>query len=515
MENFIVAARNDGFGERMCAMLNAMYIAKKTGWTFKFIWQDPPKLENNDKNILLPWNGMLPQDLMFSREFINKYALKNSPSCNDTLIKTNSHKTLQEAIKNPGKYEWGGGHYSLQEYLAEYFTDIEQKEYANTLQECWNEIKFSSNIQHSITLAKQCKNLPKNFIAIHIRCGDIFINGDIYLARHKAVNVCLVLEIIQKEIQEDKEIILFSDDLEILNTIKQQTNMKFGNKVFIIDDFFKREQHTKLEQSIFEIMAMSQATKIYSGISGFSRLANMIGNNKHITIYRFFDSKAQYKITQQLITQYALPPTHEAFAYLHLFDLIKDLKNTQNLQASYIQKAYSLEPNITALKVLLVYTLLQNKNFKEANQELKTIYHSHKSSYLNDLLREGWKRAGILLYNFTFSGYFQAKPIESFPYIVYFSYIIASKTLNHHYLKCLYKYNPKFYFAILKSLPNFNRVFIAAKQIDPNLPTLSIDISTKSKQIKLLIQYLIHKNFKKLKNSLNKKYRKITKLFTQ
>lgn len=510
MKNIIVAARNDGFGERMCSMLNSMYIAKKTGWDFKFVWQDPPKLENDNKNILLSWNDMLSQELMFSQDFIKKNTAKNISWHNDTLIKTNHYKTLQETIKNPGKYDWGNGHYSLQEYLADYFYDISHKEYADTIQECWNEIEFTPNIQHAITFAKHNKDLPNNFVAIHIRCGDTFLNGNIYQARHKTVNIYLVLGIIEQEIQQDNKIILFSDDLIALQEIKQQTNAKFHNQVFAIDDFFEREKHTQLEQSIFEIITMSQATKIYSGISGFSRLANMIGNNKHIIIYNFLSQEKQYNTTHQLIKQYKLPPIHETFGYMHLFDLARLLKKPTEIQKSHIQKAYTLNPNEPALQIFFIYALLKNRDFQEAEKKLEFIYKNSKEAYLNELLRENWGGT-TLLYAFTFGAYFSVEPIESFPYIAYFSYIIASKFLATSHLDVLYQYNAKLYFTTLKMLPtNFNQISLTAKQIEQNLPTLP-NIPTKAFQRKLFVQYQIKKRIAKLKNSIYKRYEKLSK----
>ncbi|MDE6885434.1 MAG: hypothetical protein K2P17_00040 [Helicobacteraceae bacterium] len=41
---YIIANRTDGFGERMSALLNAMYIAKNSSLIFKFIWQNPPPI---------------------------------------------------------------------------------------------------------------------------------------------------------------------------------------------------------------------------------------------------------------------------------------------------------------------------------------------------------------------------------------------------------------------------------------------------------------------------------------
>ncbi|MCW1350305.1 hypothetical protein OLQ09_08020 [Campylobacter jejuni] len=44
-EKTIVAYRWDALGERMCAFLNAMYLADKFGYHFSFLW-DPIFEEN-------------------------------------------------------------------------------------------------------------------------------------------------------------------------------------------------------------------------------------------------------------------------------------------------------------------------------------------------------------------------------------------------------------------------------------------------------------------------------------
>ncbi|WLQ73845.1 hypothetical protein P3304_07145 [Campylobacter jejuni] len=40
IKKLILAARDDGFGERMCCLLNAMYISKKTSLKFGFTWKN-------------------------------------------------------------------------------------------------------------------------------------------------------------------------------------------------------------------------------------------------------------------------------------------------------------------------------------------------------------------------------------------------------------------------------------------------------------------------------------------
>lgn len=507
MENFIVAARNDGFGERMCAMLNAMYIAKKTGWTFKFIWQDPPKLENNEQNVLLSWNDMLPQDLMFSKNFISQYATKDIPQDNNSLLI--NYKTFQEAIQNPHYYGWGKGHYSCQSYFSGHrglYTDIDTQEYAKTLQECWNEIEFTPNIQHIITQAKYHKNLPTNFTAIHIRCGDTLLHNSEYISRHKTANIYLIIEIIKREIQEDNSIVLFSDDLSVLQSIKEQFSST--NKVFIIDDFFERTQHTRLEQSIFEIMIMSQAKKLYSGISGFSRLANMIGNNQHIIIYSLFNTQEQYDIISKHIQQYELPAIHKAFSYMYLFSLAQSLKMSPHTQKTYIQEAITLNPNSLTYKILFVYALLLNENYKEADVELKSILEANKE-FLDEIFKFSWNIKPTLLYDFIFPSFFiNSEHYHLYPYIAHIAYQIIIKLQDPNICESTLQNNYKLYFHLMFYISNHNniaKIHLASLSVYKNEKLLKPRY-TKLDLTGQFLKFITKRKIKTLRKSFLKRY---------
>ncbi|EAI5133795.1 hypothetical protein BKI71_09065 [Campylobacter jejuni] len=51
--DLILAARGDGIGERLCCLINAMFISKKTDLNFGFVWAEVPKIENSTQNSLV------------------------------------------------------------------------------------------------------------------------------------------------------------------------------------------------------------------------------------------------------------------------------------------------------------------------------------------------------------------------------------------------------------------------------------------------------------------------------
>ena len=80
---WIVAGRTDGFGARMCALLNAMVLSKMLDVAFKFSWVAPenaPFMKENNKNlennqVLIPYANLPLKEELFSPNFLEQYCV--------------------------------------------------------------------------------------------------------------------------------------------------------------------------------------------------------------------------------------------------------------------------------------------------------------------------------------------------------------------------------------------------------------------------------------------------------
>ncbi|EHL8054512.1 hypothetical protein KE407_001524, partial [Campylobacter lari] len=147
----------------------------------------------------------------------------------------------------------------------------------------WSKIKFSPRIQEIIKLSNNTAKeaFDNSFIAIHIRSGDIVYDERIRklgVGFGKAMPVEIAMELIEKNKKENKNIVLFGDDLSELRALKQYYH------VSIIEDFI--HELTGIDRIIFEINFMSKAEVIYSGGSSFARVASYIGLGKEPTFYQ-------------------------------------------------------------------------------------------------------------------------------------------------------------------------------------------------------------------------------------
>ncbi|EAI0643147.1 sugar transferase, partial [Campylobacter jejuni] len=73
----ILSARADGFGERILAMLNAMFVSQVTDYKFGYIWYFDKKNYLGNKTILLSHDYLDEEEKIFNPEFRGKYSFKN------------------------------------------------------------------------------------------------------------------------------------------------------------------------------------------------------------------------------------------------------------------------------------------------------------------------------------------------------------------------------------------------------------------------------------------------------
>ncbi|MCV3408521.1 hypothetical protein L8U38_07530, partial [Campylobacter lari] len=271
----MIAARSDGFGARLMPILNAMYLAEYTGFKFGFVWKkvayDDTSLKQFEDNDLAGIY-LSNEKYIFSQEFIDEYSYTDKIESN---IRIDKKKTLKELTEDMVKI-WGN--YIDYDTTRKIFGAKIFKEYPRL----WSKIKFSPRIQEIIKLSNNTAKeaFDNSFIAIHIRSGDIVYDERIRklgVGFGKAMPVEIAMELIEKNKKENKNIVLFGDDLSELRALKQYYH------VSIIEDFI--QELTGIDRIIFEINFMSKAEVIYSGHSSFARVASYIGLGKEPTFY--------------------------------------------------------------------------------------------------------------------------------------------------------------------------------------------------------------------------------------
>ncbi|MBF7048642.1 O-fucosyltransferase family protein, partial [Campylobacter volucris] len=422
MKNVILAARGDAIGERLCCLLNAMFISKKTDLNFGFVWAQTPKIENNTQNSLVIKMASdlykYNQEDFFSQDFIKQYSYKDVFN----LGNGNFSKFKNQSIKNMNDkalYQNSWGYYCVQDELDVYFNDID--DYRECIRLCWNEIKFSCKIQKIINSAYDL--LISNFIAIHVRGGDALYDlreVDCYIGAFKFVPLELAISII-KNTSKNKNIILFGDDISSNCKIKEYCS---DNKVFLIDDFFDRTSMDSVEQAIFEMVVMSRAEVIYSsGGSGFSRLAFLIGLSKKVYLLNISYKDRYFNILHYIDDFYA-NNFQKAFSYLYLFLISRELNYDYETQIGYLEKSKTQDSKNNVYKVLLSDLYIKNGSCDKLIELLHNVDHK----FFNIFFKRGFSTQKYLAYDFVFKSFLKNE--FNGDVINYIKYLIVCKFFN-------------------------------------------------------------------------------------
>ncbi|EOH4592605.1 hypothetical protein ACLQW7_001726, partial [Campylobacter jejuni] len=400
MNKLILCARSDGFGERMLAFLNAMYISEQTKLDFGYIWPDWSHTQKNDLNrmILMPHANMCDEQQIFTSRFIKKYSYTKEigvfiPTDGLGLFLRHGRYYLNDLKNQKAPYEWG--YISTQYDLSKICEDVDSDAYYSRIRKIWEqEIDFTDNIRKVFDCVEQCRFYSENFKAFHLRTGDIIYKERSHFGfegRKKALGFHLSLGVIKQEV-ENGYVVIFSDDIGSLNILKDffktYKNGQFYNHFILANDLIKQYRLEGIKRTFFEVLLMSRANIIYaSGKSGFSNLASMIsGKDKIISLYNALDSQKQVDIIEQSLRDIELNPFHEAFSYMHLYLLAKELKQSIDKQLFYLFKAMKCDGDNFTFKILYLDLLLSYGKIAESEQYLKNEFNTHKEEFIKYIL---------------------------------------------------------------------------------------------------------------------------------
>ena len=288
----LIAARSDGIGCRLLAIIYGMYLSKKISYKFGYVWEELNQLDDHYTSGMIENKNLKFRDIdkesdIFNINFITKYSYtgKYPTKAGDNLAIAN-HILKKNSINEDVFYV------NHREVGNKFLKD---KDAYIAYRNIWNNIQFTDNIKKLFLDADSLVKEYSPFIALHIRSGDTLYNpenwdfGDCY----KATNLEISCEIIEDKIDEGYNIILFSDS----NHIADYLANKYLNKV-ISFDYLKNKYNfqSSTQEALFDMYAMSCADIIYGPDSNFSLLSSCIGNAKFINIYGLYSLKNIYSI---------------------------------------------------------------------------------------------------------------------------------------------------------------------------------------------------------------------------
>ena len=256
-----LAARTDGLGERLRAMINAMILAEHFGVAFKFQWQERGPNAQQHHAIVSP-------KLTFNRGFLSRHFVADiAPEDYPPL--TGRHQppaAVRTLLASPIK-----GLTVSQEPIHRLVDLSKLRNLRGQYGQAFRRIKFTPKVSAAIAAARTAL-LPDNCVAIHLRAGDIIYGSFRFAsaATTKAVCYPVVKRLIADLIAEGKYPLIFGQDKIVCRMLADRFQLRLAADILPHDDI--------LSAAVSEIVLMSRCQEIHAGSSGFSILASQIGN---------------------------------------------------------------------------------------------------------------------------------------------------------------------------------------------------------------------------------------------
>ncbi|MFG5098547.1 hypothetical protein O8I71_07625, partial [Campylobacter lari] len=379
-----IAARNDGLGARLSALLNAIYLSDKFGCKFGFVWKYRSFPTKNTNSIKVPF--IVDEKYMFTKDFIEKYSYTNILNTNGgnlvaymDLGKFNiNNRNINRLMLKPYMEKWGW--FTPFGYCYNLFENITQKEYFEGLRKSFKKIFFHDKIMNSMKVAKSYKSFfaNKRLVNIHIRSSElIYTQHKHFLMDHVAVKhlvtIEMVMYIIEQELDSNSIILLCGDDFNLLSILERFYNKK---NIIILSRISEKYNFSELELLFFELKLRSYSEKIYSTKSAFGILPYSMGHCKDlIDIYDFLYSQDNLYEKIKNISNKA-PFVDKYYKGATNFFLFTRSLNTID-GFSHIKICLRNDKDNFSYKMCFFYYLIMSEKYKEADKFLSVIFRSN------------------------------------------------------------------------------------------------------------------------------------------
>ncbi len=259
-----LVTRNDGLGERLKAMLNAIILADYFGVDFKFRWRLNPTLTGGGHCIV---DAAATFDPVFiSDHCVTKPDLTRFITLKPLGLPLEEIRRLLDSAPD--------GIIVNQEAIERLVTGLD--DLPGRLKDAWRRIDFAPDLRDEMARAAAVP-LPPNAVALHLRAGDM-IYGNFRLFdsyTHKALCYPVAKHIIEERLASGQTPIIFGQDVPTCRLLAARYGVKLASDLLAPAD--------DLGTALAEIILMSRCSEIHAGVSGFSRVAELIGDGKIVT----------------------------------------------------------------------------------------------------------------------------------------------------------------------------------------------------------------------------------------
>lgn len=361
-----VARRADGLGERLNALLNAIWLSEIFATDFRFFWSDA--LIDNSMHAIAPAGSM------FSEDFLARY--------HDKSLKSRAGWAITGRHVQPELIKWKLAQTGLVDapraHLKTHMVNQPETADAEGLKRAFERIGFSKAVNLAIQVAERTP-VTESAVAIHLRSGDVFYGE---YRKHpnysyKGITTPLAKLLIKHFVDQGREVFLFGQDTEQLEYLAQNCgaiNSTSLNK----DSVETMEPHQK---AMYDLRLLSRFQTILAGTSGFARQASWIGGGDVLTPSKLFDAQEQHRASLEDLARNAhlYHPQQSAYSYWYAYHHGRHERDLDT-NIEVMRNALHFDPENELYFFVLSALLVRKGNVEQSSEVLETLFAERMQS---------------------------------------------------------------------------------------------------------------------------------------
>lgn len=312
---FIITKRQDGLGERIGAMINAIRLADMMGTPFRMVWRADVKdsekhvMDISAEQVVLP-HSVKSKDELFLSAFLDEHAIDETELLPSTRFPLDAGSI--EEVLSFAESKGAAALVPISRPLERQMNPELAKQLRLSTAEAFARIGFAAPAQQALDFADEVP--VEDFAALHLRSGDI-VFGSFRKSgpfENKVINPSVAAAIIERLLEDHRQVVLFGQDVEAMR------GLQAGNdRVLLALDLSADRPLEVTQQALFEIKLMSHAEVIVGAGSGFATTASMVGNKRRTNVFDVFPQQqfAQVTLADLEKNESRYQPLVAAFAY--------------------------------------------------------------------------------------------------------------------------------------------------------------------------------------------------------
>ena len=352
------SSRTDGFGERLKSLLNAIVLADYYKSDFRYTWNNPEYLGGSHAI-------SSPHDT-FSKSFNQRYLVSSVPvDCITLNGKQNLHFDSVRSFK------------VSQKDIFNQVPSLKNKIPTSVFGDAFNRIDFAQPLKQAIKLAREVP-LKGEAVSIHLRSGDIIYGRYRHVDRYSSKVISYaqadyLLSVLKKA---GSEVVLFGQDVNVCRELAKKHNAIYLSQepeVTRLD---------RLQLALFDMLLMSRSKQIFAGSSGFSQMAELIGDAKIFSPLDAFDHEAMASHIDQLLSSSEVnlfDDFQNAFSCWHLVRNFGHLIG-RDKSIRYLEKATSYDPRNLFYVIVLAVFYYENSDIDNSETTIEKVLKRRKDT---------------------------------------------------------------------------------------------------------------------------------------